>query len=51
MSPIVMNTEGGYHGYWAKDIDTVEPHFGTATTLRDLVTECHSRDIWVMIDV
>ena len=51
ISPIVLNTEGGYHGYWAKDIFEVETHFGTKQDLKDLVKRCHQRDIWVMVDV
>ena len=51
ISPIVLNTEGGYHGYWAKDIRRIADHFGTEQDLKDLVDECHRRDIWVMVDV
>lgn len=51
ISPIVLNTEGGYHGYWAKDIYQIEGHFGTEQDLKDLVHECHRKDIWVMVDV
>ena len=51
ISPIVLNTEGGYHGYWAKDIHRIEDHFGTEQDLKDLVDVCHRRDIWVMVDV
>jgi alpha-amylase len=28
ISPIVENTEGGYHGYWAKDIWKLNDKFG-----------------------
>ncbi|KAL0486861.1 alpha-amylase [Acrasis kona] len=51
ISPVVENTDGGYHGYWAKDIYKINPRFGTEDDLRSLVDECHKRDIWVMVDV
>jgi len=51
ISPIVENTKLGYHGYWAKNIYELESHFGTKEDLIELVTECHKRDIWVMVDV
>lgn len=65
LSPIVENTEDGYHGYHAKDFYKINPFFGTEQDFIDLVQECHRRgetylietetddgvDIWVMIDV
>ncbi len=51
ISPIVFNIEDGYHGYWAENIYELNPRFGTEQDLRDLVRECHDRDIWVMVDV
>ena len=51
ISPIVLNTEGGYHGYWAKDLYRIEGHFGTEQDLKKLVEECHRNDMWVMVDV
>ena len=51
ISPMVKNTYLGYHGYWAENIYEVEPHFGSKDELIDLITECHKRDIWVMLDV
>ena len=51
MSPVVENTPGGYHGYWAKNLYEINPYFGTSDDLKDLVQACHKRDIWVMIDV
>ena len=29
ISPVIDNTEGGYHGYWARDWDKINSHFGT----------------------
>jgi len=51
ISPIVDNYDNGYHGYWARKIYEVNSHFGTKDDLKRLVTECHKRDIWVMVDV
>ncbi|KAI3650993.1 hypothetical protein MP228_004474 [Amoeboaphelidium protococcarum] len=51
ISPIVKNTAGGYHGYYAQDFYSLNRHFGTAKDLKRLVQECHKRDIWVMLDV
>jgi len=51
ISPVVTNTQGGYHGYWAQDLYGINPSFGTPDDLRNLINECHSRGIWVMVDV
>ncbi|KAI6658435.1 Acid alpha-amylase-like [Oopsacas minuta] len=51
ISPIILQTNNGYHGYWAQDIYQINPHFGTSQDLKDLVNACHSKDIWVMLDV
>jgi len=51
ISPIVVNTPGGYHGYWAQDINNINPSFGSQQDLTDLISACHSRGIWVMLDV
>jgi len=51
ISPIQHNRDKGYHGYWQDDMTSLNPHFGTEQDLIDLVTECHRRDIWVMLDV
>ena len=45
------NTDLGYHGYWAKNIYKLNPHFGTEADLKQLVIEAHKREILVMIDV
>ncbi len=51
ISPVVENTEGGYHGYWAKNLYTINSHFGTAADLKTLVSEAHKLGMYVMIDV
>jgi alpha-amylase len=51
ISPIVENSEGGYHGYWTTNFYTINPKFGSEQDFRDLVAAAHARDIWVMIDI
>jgi alpha-amylase len=51
ISPIVANTPGGYHGYWAQNLSLVNPHFGSAESLAALVSAAHARGMWVMLDV
>jgi alpha-amylase len=51
ISPIIDNTPNGYHGYWAKNWESLNEFFGDESSLKELVDECHKRDIWVMIDV
>eukprot|EP00755_Sulcionema_specki_P024869 Sspe_Gene.15400::Locus_5356_Transcript_1_1_Confidence_1.000_Length_1450::g.15400::m.15400/K01176/AMY, amyA, malS; alpha-amylase len=51
ISPVVDNIEGGYHGYWAANWEKLNSNFGTADDLKRLVSEAHSRGMWVMVDV
>lgn len=51
ISPIVDNTDGGYHGYWARNWDQLNANFGSDQDFRDFVAACHSRGIWVMVDI
>ena len=51
ISPVVDNTDNGYHGYWAKDLYKINENFGSEQDLRDLINACHEKDIWVMMDV
>ena len=51
ISPIIENTEGSYHGYHFTNLYNLNTHFGTEEDFKALVTECHKRDIWVMVDV
>ena len=52
ISPPFKNKEGQwrYHGYHNIDIYTVNPHFGSEEDLINLISECHKRDIWVILD-
>lgn len=51
ISPVVDNTDGGYHGYWARNWYDVNGNFGSEQDLKNLVNACHDRGIWVMVDV
>ena len=51
ISPIVTNLAGGYHGYWATDLYTVNSNFGSAQDLKNLIEAAHQKDIWMMLDV
>ncbi len=41
----------GYHGYWAEDWQTIEPHFGTLAELQDLVTTAHAAGLKIILDI
>lgn len=51
ISPVVDNQSGGYHGYWARDFEAVEEHFGTIETLSRLVDEAHAAGLKVIVDL
>lgn len=58
ISPIVKNIDGhnaasgsSYHGYWAQDIYSLNPNFGTADDLKSLSTELKKRGMYLMVDV
>ena len=51
ISPVVENTPGGYHGYWAKNLSNVNAYFGSEEDLKSLVQAAHAKGIWVMVDV
>jgi glycosidase len=56
ISPVVANvprieSEDGYHGYWASDFTRHNPRFGALEDLRELVRLAHERDILVIVDV
>jgi alpha-amylase len=37
--------------YWTKDLDSLNPHFGTAEDLRALSAALHKRGMYLMLDV
>lgn len=49
LSPIFEGPE--YHGFRISDFEDIENNFGTLSTLEDLVSEAHSRDIKVILDL
>ena len=50
ISPPLKNKEGSFHGYHNIDIYSINEHFGTKDDLKKLITECHKKDIWVILD-
>lgn len=50
ISPIVKNKDGSYHGYHAIDLYQINPHFGSANDLKELIKACHKKDIWIVLD-
>jgi alpha-amylase len=60
LSPIVEQIHGGtdegtgmtygFHGYWTKDWTSLDPNFGTAEDLKDLVKKAHSKGIRIVLD-
>lgn len=51
ISPVVHNQSWGYHGYWAYDFYSPNPHFGTLSKLQELVEVAHTNGIKVIFDV
>lgn len=50
ITPVVKNEEKGYHGYWAVDFETTDPHLGTVEELKTLVDTAHSKGMKVILD-
>lgn len=42
--------EAGYHGYYTRDFNSTNPHFGTADELRELIAEADRLGLKVVID-
>jgi alpha-amylase len=51
ISPVVDNLDPGYHGYWARNWEKINDHFGSEDDLHNLVKAAHAKNIWVMVDV
>lgn len=51
ISPIVLNTEGQYHGYSAWNYYEVAPHWGSITDLQNVVQAAHARGLKVIDDI
>lgn len=50
ITPVVKNETKGYHGYWAIDFETTDPHLGTPEELKTLVDEAHKKGMKVILD-
>ncbi|KAJ6498118.1 glycoside hydrolase family 13 protein [Mycena vitilis] len=56
ISPVVEQIEGmtregeGYHGYWTKNMETLNPKFGMEQDFKDFVAAVHARGMFVMVD-
>lgn len=48
---VYQGNSSGYHGYWGLDFMTVDPHLGTETEFRELISVAHSAGLKVLIDV
>jgi alpha-amylase len=51
ISPIVLNTEGQFHGYSAWNFYEVAPHWGSISDLQNLVQAAHARGLLVVDDI
>jgi alpha-amylase len=51
LSPVYKNQKDGYHGYWPVDFSAVDERFGSMAELRDLIDDCHSRGVRVLLDM
>ena len=51
ISPVITNVDGGYHGYWAKNLYSINENFGTEDDLAELIKGAHDRELLVMVDV
>lgn len=38
-----IDSAGGYHGYWAQDLNSVNSNLGSADDLKSLVSTAHSK--------
>jgi len=47
----VQQGSAGYHGYWAVDFTTIDPHLGTEQNFKDFVTASHKLGIKVIVDI
>ena len=51
ISPIVLNANGEFHGYAARDFYQVDPHWGTLADLQHFVRSAHARGLLVIDDI
>jgi glycosidase len=51
ISPVVLNSEGQYHGYSGRDFYKVDPHWGSMADLQQMVQAAHAKGLLVVNDV
>jgi len=51
ISPILLNAQGEYHGYAARDFYKVDPRWGTLADLQHMVAAAHARGLLVINDI
>ena len=51
ISPVVLNANGEYHGYAARDLFTISPQMGGLSGLQSFIQAAHARGIYVILDV
>jgi glycosidase len=59
ISPVVDNDDDqlaktglwGFHGYWAKNFETVDEHLGDEAKVKELLSKAHARGMKVMLDI
>lgn len=44
------NTQLAATGYYAYDYFSIDPHFGTTDDFKNLVSECHKRNMYIILD-
>jgi glycosidase len=50
LSPIMANSEDGFHGYWIEDFTEIEERFGSFEDLEMLTAEAHEREIKIILE-
>jgi glycosidase len=51
ISPVVLNANGEFHGYAARDFYSVAPHWGTLADLQHMIQAAHDRGLLVIDDI
>jgi len=47
----IQGNSAAYHGYWALDFMTVDPHLGTEEDFKNLIDKAHSMGLKIIVDV